>query len=175
MLKTLHWWHLSFEKEKERTFYGQSKFRLWAIAPGYERFYREPTIYLLWCQKRKQDYMRNILQFTLSAIDTYKKLPIAALRAPPVRKTRWNYHEAELFQDHITVFARKSVTPHKLLKTGDTGDWAVEKSNKLQQQGNESVALDPFCTKTNMYHLLLCDYTKNCPKNLMQILQKIIY
>ena len=43
VLKTLHQWHLSFERETERAFHGQGKFRL---APGYEQFYREPTIYL---------------------------------------------------------------------------------------------------------------------------------
>ena len=86
MLKTLHQWHLSFEREIERAFYGQGRFRL---APGYEQFYREPTIYLSQSQERNQDHMRKFLQFTPSITDTYKK-PFS----PPVKKTRRNQDEA---------------------------------------------------------------------------------
>ena len=60
--------------------------------------------------------------------------------------------------------ARESVTPLKLHKAGHTGDWVVEKSNKLRYQRNELVALDPFCTETNLYHLLHRNDTKNCPQ-----------
>ena len=56
VLKTLRQWHLSFERETERAFYRQGKFRL---APGYEQFLREPTIYLSWSQERKQDHIRT--------------------------------------------------------------------------------------------------------------------
>ena len=85
-------------------------------------------------------------------------------KAPPVKKTRRNQDEAELFQDRIVVSARESVTPLKLQKAGDSGDWVVEKSNKHLYQGNELVALDPFRTETNLYHLVHRDDTKNCPK-----------
>ena len=61
---------------------------------------------------------------------------ICNLKPSPVRKTRLNYHETELFQDHIAASARESVTLLKLQKAGDTGDWAVEKLNKPQYQGN---------------------------------------
>ena len=85
VLKTLHQWHLSFERETERAFHGQGKFRL---APGYEQFYREPTIYLSWSQERKQDHMRKFLRCTPSATDTWKKPPNTDLKAPLVKKTR---------------------------------------------------------------------------------------
>ena len=124
VLKTLHQWHLSFERETERAFYGQGKFRL---APGYEQFYGEPTIYLSWSQERKQDHKRKFLQITPSITDTYKKPSNTALKAPPVKRTRRNQDEAELFQDRIAVSARESVTSLKLQKAGDTGDWIVEK------------------------------------------------
>ena len=87
VLKTLHQWHLSFEKETERAFYGQGDFRL---APSYEQFYREPTIYLSCSQERKQDHMRKFLQFTPSITDTYKKPSNGGLKALPVKKTRRN-------------------------------------------------------------------------------------
>ena len=60
----------------------------------------------------------------------------------------------------------KDVTPLKLQKTGNTGDWVVEKPNKPRYQGNELVALDPFCTETSLYYLAHRDDTKNCPKKL---------
>ena len=69
MLKTLHHWQLSFERETGRVFYRQEKFRL---ASRHEQFSREPTIYLPWSQERKQDHMRKFLQFTPSISDTYK-------------------------------------------------------------------------------------------------------
>ena len=127
VLKTLHQWHLSFERETEKAFYGQGKFRL---APGYEQFYREPTIYLSWSQEREQDHIRKFLQFTPSMIDTYKKLSNAGLKASPGKKTKRNQDEAELFQDRIAVSARENVTQLKLQKAEDSGDWVVEKSNK---------------------------------------------
>ena len=43
VLKTLHQWHLSFERETKRAFYGRGKF--W-LASGYGQFYKEATIYL---------------------------------------------------------------------------------------------------------------------------------
>ena len=108
--------------------------------------------------------MRKFLQLTPSITDTYKKPSNAGSKAPPVKKTRRNQDEAELFQDCIAVSARKSVTPLKLRKAGDTGDWIVEKSNKPRYQGNELVALDLFRTETNLYHLVHRDDTKNCPQ-----------
>ena len=84
VLKTLHQWHLSFEREIERAFYGQGRFRL---APGYEQFYRETTICLSWSQDRKQAHMRKFLQFTSSITDTYKMPSSGALKAPPVKRT----------------------------------------------------------------------------------------
>ena len=108
--------------------------------------------------------MRKFLQFTPSITDTYKKPLNAGLKASPVKKTRRNQDEAELFQDRIVVSARESVTPLKLQKAGDSGDWVVEKSNKFLYEGNELVALDPFCTETNLYHLVHRDDTKNYPK-----------
>ena len=63
VLKTSNQWHLLLERETERAFDGQEKFRL---APGYEQFYREPKIYLSWSEDRKQDHMRKFLQFTPS-------------------------------------------------------------------------------------------------------------
>ena len=92
VLKTFHQWHLSFEREAERAFYGQGKFRL---TPGYEQFCREPTIYLSWSQERKQGHVRKFLQFTPSIPDTYKKSSNAGLKAPPVKKTRRNRGEPE--------------------------------------------------------------------------------
>ena len=118
MLKTLHQSHLSFERKTEIAFYGQRKFRL---TPGYEQFYREPTIYLSWSQERKQDRMNKFLQFTPSITDTYKKPSNAGFKAPPVKKIR-NQDEAELFQNCIVVSAREIVTPLELQKAGDTGD-----------------------------------------------------
>ena len=70
----------------------------------------------------------------------------------------------ELFQDRIVVTARESVTPLKLQKAGNTGDWVVKKSNKPRYQRNELVALDPFLTETNFHHLVHCDDTKNSPQ-----------
>ena len=102
--------------------------------------------------------MRKFLLFTPSITDTYKNPSNAGLKA------RRNQDEAELFQDRIAVSARESVIPLKLYKAGHTGDWVVEKSNKLRHQRNELVALDPFCTETNLYHLLHRDDTKNCPQ-----------
>ena len=163
VLKALHQWHLSIEGETGRAFYGQGKSRL---APAYEKFYREPAIYLSWSQDSKQDLMRKFLQFTPSITDTYKKPSNAGLKAPPVKKTRRNQDEAELFDDLIVVSARESVTPLKLQKAADAGDWVVEKSNKTRYQGNELVALDPFRTETNLYHLVHRDNTKNCPRKL---------
>ena len=49
VVKTIYQWHLSFERETERAFYEQGKFRL---APVNEQFYRETTIYLSWSQER---------------------------------------------------------------------------------------------------------------------------
>ena len=80
------------------------------------------------------------------------------------KKTRRNQDEAELFHDRIVLSALESVTLLKLQKAGDTGDWVVEDSNKPKYQGNELVALDPFCTGTNFYHLMHRDNTKNCPQ-----------
>ena len=37
-------------------------------------------------------------------------------------------------------------------------------SNKARYQGNELVALDPFSTELNLYHLVHRDDTKNCPQ-----------
>ena len=161
VLKTLHQWHLSFERETERAFYGQGKFRL---APGYEQFYREPSIYLPWSQERKQDHMRKFLQFTPSIKDTYKKPSNAGLKAPPVKKTRRNQDVAELFHDHIVVSARETAFCLNCKKAGDTGDWVSGKSNKPRHQGNELVALDPFRMETNLYHLVHRDDTRKCPK-----------
>ena len=107
------------ERETERAFYGQERFRL---APDYEQFYRELVSF---AEPRKKDHMRKFLQFTSAITDTYKK-PFS----PPVKKTRRNQDEAEIFQDRIIVSAKESVTPLKLEKAGDTGDWVVEKSNK---------------------------------------------
>ena len=149
VLKTLHLWHLSFERETERAFYGQGKFRL---APGYQHFYRQTTIYLSWNQERKQDHMRKFLQFTPYITDTYKKPSNAGLKPPLVKTTRRKQDEAELFQNRIAVSARESITPLKLHNAGHTGDWVVEKSNKPRYQGNELVALDSFHTETNLYH-----------------------
>ena len=108
--------------------------------------------------------MGKFLQFTPSITDTYKKPSNAGLRAPPVKKTRRNQDEAELFQDRVVVSVRESVTPLKLQKAGDTGNMIVEKSNKPRYQGNELVALDLFRTETNLYHLVHRDDTKNCPQ-----------
>ena len=69
LLKTLHQWHLAFEKETKRALYGQRKFRL---APSYEQFYRERIIYLSWSQVKKQEHMSKCLQFARFATDTYK-------------------------------------------------------------------------------------------------------
>ena len=80
------------------------------------------------------------------------------------KKTRRNQDEAELFHDCIVLSALESVTLLKLQKAGDTADWVVEDSNKPKYQGNELVALDPFCTETNLYHLIHRDNTKNCPQ-----------
>ena len=80
------------------------------------------------------------------------------------KKTRRNQDEAELFHDRIVLSALESVTLLKLQKAGDTGDWVVEDSNKPKYQGNELVALDPFCTETNLYHLIHRDNTKKCPQ-----------
>ena len=96
---------------------------------------------------------------------TYKKPSKVGLKSPLVKKTR-NHDEAELFQDRIAASARESVTPLKLHKAGDTGDWVVEKSNKPQYQGNELIALDPFCTETNLYHLVHRHDKKIAPKEL---------
>ena len=74
--------------------------------------------------------MGKFLQFTPSITDTYKKPSNAGLKAPPVKKTRRNQDEAELFQDRTAVSVRESVTPLKLQKAGDTENWIVEKSNK---------------------------------------------
>ena len=87
VLKTLHQWHLLFEKETKKAFYGQGDFRL---APNSEQFYREPTMNLSWSQERKQDHMRRFLQFTTSIKDTYKKPSNGGLKASPVKKTRRN-------------------------------------------------------------------------------------
>ena len=80
------------------------------------------------------------------------------------KKTRRNQDEAELFHDCIVLSALESLTLLKLQKAGDTADWVVEDSNKPKYQGNELVALDPFCTETNLYHLIHRDNTKNCPQ-----------
>ena len=122
------------ERETERAFYGQWRFRL---APDYEQFYREPTIYLSWSQERKQDHMRKFLQFTPSITDTYKKPSNTRLKAPPVKKTRRSQDDAELFQNRIVVCATKSVTPLKLEKVGDPEDWVVEKSNKSRYHSHK--------------------------------------
>ena len=122
------------ERETERAFYGQVRFRL---APGYEQFYREPTIYLSWSQERKQDHMRKFLQFTPSITDTYKKPSNTRLKPPPVKKTRRNRDDAELFQNRIVVCATKSVTLFKLEKAGDPEDWVVEKSNKSRYHSHK--------------------------------------
>ena len=109
-------------KGKQRAFYGQGKIRL---AHGYEQGYREPTIYLSWSQGRKQGHVKKFLQFTPSTTDMYKKPLNAGLKAPLVKKTRRNQYEAELFQDRIAVSVRESVTPLKLQKAGDYGEWVV--------------------------------------------------
>ena len=80
-----------------------------------------------------------------------------------VKKTRRNQDETKVFRDRIVVSARKSVTQLKQQKAGDTGDWVVEKSNKPRYQENELVALDPFRTEANLYHLVHHDDTKSCP------------
>ena len=80
------------------------------------------------------------------------------------KKTRRNQDEAELFHDCIVLSALESLTLLKMQKAGDTADWVVEDSNKPKYQGNELVALDPFCTETNLYHLIHRDNTKNCPQ-----------
>ena len=74
--------------------------------------------------------MRKLLLFTRFITDTYKN------PSNPGLKARRNQDEAELFQDRIAVSARESVTPLKLHKAGHTGDWVVEKSNKLRYQRN---------------------------------------
>ena len=80
------------------------------------------------------------------------------------KKTRRNQDEAELFHGRIVLSALESVTQLKLQKAGDTGDWVVEDLNKPKYQGNELVALDPFCMETNSYHLMHRDNTKNYPQ-----------
>ena len=80
------------------------------------------------------------------------------------KKTRRDQDEAELFHDCIVLSALESLTLLKLQKAGDTADWVVEDSNKPKYQGNELVALDPFRTETNLYHLIHRDNTKNCPQ-----------
>ena len=74
--------------------------------------------------------MRKPLQLTTSITDTYTKPSNGGLKAPRVKKTRRNQDQAKLFQDRIIESARESVTPLKLQKAGDTGDWVVEKRNK---------------------------------------------
>ena len=108
--------------------------------------------------------MRKFLQFTPSITETYKKPSNAGLKVPPVKKSRGNQDEAELFHDCIVVSAKESVTPLKLQKAGDAGDWVVEKSKKPRYQGNELVGLDAFCTEINLYQLVHRDDTKNCPQ-----------
>ena len=110
--------------------------------------------------------MRKFLQFTPS--HKYKKPSNAGLKAPQVKKTRRNQHEAELFQDRIVVSARESVTPLKLQKAGDTGDWVLEMSNKPRYQGNELVAIDLFRTEINLYHSMHRDDPKNCPQKVIR-------
>ena len=103
------------ERETERAFYGQ---------------------------ERKQDHMKKFLQLTPPITDTYKKPSNTRLKAPPVKKTRRNQDDAELFQNRIVVCATKSVTPLKLgtLKTGllksqTNLDTIVTRNNKVWKYG----------------------------------------
>ena len=75
-----------------------------------------------------------------------------------------SHHEVELFQDRIVVSARESVTPLKLQKAGDTGNWVIKKSKKPGYQGKKLVVLHPFHMETNLYHLVYRDDTKSCPQ-----------
>ena len=135
VLKTLHQWYLSFERETEKAFYGQGKF-------GYEKdlvmnnFTENLQSTSFVEPRQKARSYEEISSIHTIITDSYKKPLNDGLKAPSVKKTRRNQDEAELFQDRIVVSAKVSVTPLKLRKAGDTGDWVVEKSNKPRYQGN---------------------------------------
>ena len=64
-------------------------------------------------------------------ITVHKKPSNAGLKAPPVKKTRRNQDEVELFEDRIVVSARESVTPLKPLKLGTLGTGLLKSQTNL--------------------------------------------
>ena len=97
VIRSLQGWIEHYEKESEKAFYGQGKFRL---APGYEGF-KHPR-YLYWCEDEKLLHRQRFQKFTPKPSETYERPAGAGLKRPAkeVLRKRGNF-EVELFNDRL--------------------------------------------------------------------------
>ena len=103
VLKGFENWLQTYEREAEKAFYGQGKFRL---APGYDGF-QHPT-YLYWSEEAKREHQEKFASFVPVEANTYQR-PAAAGRKTSNTKTKRGNSEVELFGDRLQqAFPRAS-------------------------------------------------------------------
>ena len=97
VLTQLQKWVEFFEKEMEKAFIGQGKYRL---APGFEGF-KHPK-YLTWSSEEKQQHYESFIKFIPLEANTYQRPTYAGLKANSQQKSRKRGNvEIEIFSDRF--------------------------------------------------------------------------
>ena len=158
VLKACQKWIEFFEKEGEKAFTGQGKYRL---APGYGGF-KNPR-YLYWTSEEKSEHQERFRQFVPVEANTYVKPANAGLKKAKETKRRRGDSEVQIFNNRIAT----DVHQEELRNPSTPIEPVI--STKGASAGpsghNEDLSfLDPFREKTIKYMLVHRGDVKNCPK-----------
>lgn len=125
------WITENFIHEINRAFYGQGKYRL---GPGYQQFFREPTLFLKWSKERQSQHLDSFLNFTAKAYSSYVKPSNAGQKGNTKagQKRRCNLPEPQFFSERSSFAIDTEVTssnhkisPVKISKISST-NWKVK-------------------------------------------------
>lgn len=152
--EALEEWNKNYFTEHLKAVYGQGKYRL---APGYDKFQRNPVIFNRLSDENKKKHMDAFLEYTPDVLESYQKPDGAGLKKKRGQKRRARLPEASLFDDRLSqetsvgLNATPRVTPLKLRKRSSAnpmGEWDVEKID------SEDDIFNPNRSMLKMYKLV---------------------
>ena len=136
-------WIEMYDKEAEKAFYGQGKYRL---APGYSGFQHPKYIY--WSSEEKREHQQKFLNFILLEANKYDKPSSPGLKKAMNDKPRRGNQEVELFGNRQLESIPK----------------AAVQTEAASSSTEDLSFLDPFRRKEKKYFLVHRLDHRNCPK-----------
>eukprot|EP00112_Aurelia_sp_Birch-Aquarium-sp1_P014208 Seg3052.3 transcript_id=Seg3052.3/GoldUCD/mRNA.D3Y31 product="hypothetical protein" protein_id=Seg3052.3/GoldUCD/D3Y31 len=127
-------WAAQYQTEEVRAIRGLGKYHL---APGYDKFFVEPTTWNRWGPDRQAEHLKKFSEFRPAAYNSYQKPKKAGHKASPdASKRRARLPEPEMFEDrletqsftHLQAKRPCTVSPLRITKCASSennAEWKV--------------------------------------------------